>query len=233
MRRLLPSLVASLLLLCPFTADAQETCGDLVDNDSDGLADEQCNPASVTGVCESPISCGTTGAVAPRTGQLVYNEPPDISPRVPFGPPLALSRNYASLAADQTGYRGSLGKGWRHSFMGYLELNTTPNPDQAIVRLVSGQEVLFEYSGEDGTSTYDLYAPQPGYHVDSLRRHQTTDVWELITLEGWTYEYDDASCGGLRMLVRIEDAFGQGLSLGYDGSCYLQTVTVVLPEMVV
>lgn len=99
MRRLLTVLAASLLLLAPLTADAQETCGNLVDDDSDGLTDEQCNPAAVTGVCESPISCGTTGAVAPRTGQLVYNEPPDIAPRVPFGPPLALSRNYASLAA--------------------------------------------------------------------------------------------------------------------------------------
>jgi YD repeat-containing protein len=218
-------ILTALIALGSRVAYAQETCGDLIDNDSDGLADEQCNPAAVTGVCESPVSCGTTGAVAPRTGQLVYNEPADIAPRVPFGPPLALSRNYASLAADQTGYRGSLGKGWRHSFMGWLELNTTPNPDQAIARLVSGQEVLFEYSGEDATSTYDLYTPQPGYHVDTLRRHQTTDVWELITLEGWTYEYDDSSCGGLRMLVRIEDPFGQGLSLAYDGSCYLQTVT--------
>ena len=181
MLRLLAALAASVLLLAPVAAEAQETCGDLIDNDNDGYADEQCNPAAVTGVCESPISCGRTGAVAPRTGQLVYNEPADIAPRVPFGPSLALSRNYASLAATQSGYRGSLGKGWRHSFMGYLELNTTPNPDEAIVRLVSGQEVLFTFAGEDGTSTYDLYAPQPGYHVDTLRRHQTTDVWELIT----------------------------------------------------
>jgi RHS repeat-associated protein len=224
MRRLPAAFAASLLLLCPVTADAQETCGDLVDNDSDGLTDEQCNPAAVTGVCESPISCGTTGAVAPRTGQLVYNEPPDIAPRVPFGPPLALSRNYASLAATQSGYLGSLGKGWRHSFMGWLDPSTAET-DEVIVRLTSGQEVLFTYAGEDGTSTYDLYTPQPGYNVDTLRRHQTSDLWELITLEGWTYQYDDSSCGGLRMLVRIEDGFGQGLALGYDGSCYLTTVT--------
>ena len=114
MRRLF-FILAALVSLPPRTADAQETCGDLIDNDSDGLADEQCNPAAVTGICESPISCGRTGAVAPRTGQLVYNEPPDIAPRVPFGPPLALSRDYASLAATQSGYRGSLGKGWKHS----------------------------------------------------------------------------------------------------------------------
>jgi RHS repeat-associated protein len=224
MRRFLTGLAASLLVLCPVTADAQETCGDLVDNDSDGLTDEQCNPAAVTGVCESPISCGTTGAVAPRTGQLVYNEPADIAPRVPFGPPLALGRNYGSLAATQSGYLGSLGKGWRHSFMGWLDPSTAET-DEVIVRLTSGQEALFAFDDELSTSEYDVFAPQPGYHVDTLRRDTTTDVWQLITLEGWTYEYDDSSCGGLRMLVRIEDEFGQGLALDYDGSCYLTTVT--------
>ncbi len=224
MRRLLTALAAGLLILAPLTADAQETCGNLVDDDSDGLTDEQCNPAAVTGVCESPISCGTTGAVAPRTGQLVYNEPADIAPRVPFGPPLALSRNYASLAATQSGYLGSLGKGWRHSFMGWLDPSTAET-DEVIVRLTSGQEVLFSFDDDASTATYDVYEPQPGYHVDVLRRHTSTDVWELITLEGWTYEYDDASCGGLRMLKRIADGFGQGLALDYDGSCYLTTVT--------
>jgi RHS repeat-associated protein len=224
MRRLF---IAAALLLAPRSLRAQEICGDLTNNadpSSTHLVDEGCNPAAVTGVCESPISCGKTGAVAPKTGQLVYNEPPDIAPRVPFGPPLSLGRNYASLAADQSGYLGSLGKGWRHSFMGWLD-PVTSETDEVIVRLVTGQEVLFTFDDEDPTSTYDLYTPQPGYHVDTLRRHQTSDVWELITLDGWTYEYDDSSCGGLRMLVRIEDPFGQGLSLTYNGSCYLTDVT--------
>jgi len=111
MRRLAPLLTA-LLALTPAAARADEICGDLVNNgdpSTTSLVDEGCYPAAVTGVCESPISCGSTGAVAPKTGQLVYNEPADIAPRVPFGPPLALSRNYMSLAADQSGYLGSLG----------------------------------------------------------------------------------------------------------------------------
>jgi RHS repeat-associated protein len=217
---------AALLVASP-VARAQEVCGNLV-NDADPstthLADEGCFSAGVTGVCESPISCGSTGAVAPKTGQLVYNEPADIAPHVPYGPPLSLARNYASLAADQAGYLASLGKGWKHSFMGALD-PVTAETDEVIVRLVTGQEVLLTFDDEDPTSTYDLYTPQPGYHIDTLRRHQTLDVWELITLEGWTYEYDDSSCGGLRMLTRIEDPFGQALALTYDGSCYLTEVT--------
>ena len=165
MRRLLSAAIA-ILAASPALVEAQEVCGDL-DNNADPstthLVDEGCNPAAVTGVCESPISCGKTGAVAPKTGQLVYNEPPDIAPRVPYGPPLALSRNYASLAADQSGYLGSLGKGWRHSFMGWLD-PVTAETDEVIVRLVTGQEVLFTFDEELSTSSYDVYNPQPGYH---------------------------------------------------------------------
>ncbi|HEU5059948.1 MAG TPA: DUF6531 domain-containing protein, partial [Kofleriaceae bacterium] len=126
-------------------AAAQEICGNLIDDDNDNPpeVDEGCWSAAITGVCESPLACGRTGAVAPSTGQLVYQEPADIAPRVPYGPPLTLSRTYMSQGADQTGYRGSLGKGWRHSFQSWLALDTTPNPDEVVIRLVSGQEVLF------------------------------------------------------------------------------------------
>ena len=217
------AVLAASLLIFTRPAAAQETCGNLVDDDDDEEVDEGCWSAAITGVCESPLACGRTGAVAPATGQLVYQEPADISPRVPFGPPLSLSRVYRSRAADQSGYLGSLGKGWAHSFQSWLDIETTPDPDEVIVRLVSGQEVLFTWFDDD--DNYDFFEPQPGYHVNVLRRNKSTSRWDLITLEGWTYQYTTSDCGGVRLLDQILDPFGQVLDLTYDGSCYLTEVT--------
>ena len=77
------------------TAHAAEICANGVDDDGDGLADEGCyNLAS--GVCESPLSCQETGMVAPLQGNLRYQLPPDVAPKVPFGPGIGLRRFFVS-----------------------------------------------------------------------------------------------------------------------------------------
>lgn len=80
-------------------AAAAEICGNGVDDDGDGLLDEGCFPGLTTGVCESPLSCHETGMVSPLTGQLRYQLPPDVAPKVPFGPGVGLRRWYASQTA--------------------------------------------------------------------------------------------------------------------------------------
>ena len=77
-------------------ARAAEICGNGVDDDADSLADEGCAPSLVSGVCESPLSCEDTGMVSPLKGALHYSLPPDISPRVPFGPGIGFRRFYLS-----------------------------------------------------------------------------------------------------------------------------------------
>ena len=89
--------IVVILMAHGFSAEAAvEVCGDGIDNDSDGIADNGCYPTGVTGVCESPLSCAQTGAVAPISGQLVYHEAVDLAPRVPYGPSIALRRSYMS-----------------------------------------------------------------------------------------------------------------------------------------
>ena len=57
------------------TAHAAETCGNGIDDDSDGLADEGCFSNAVMGVCPSPLGCDLTGDVAPVTGAWVWCAP--------------------------------------------------------------------------------------------------------------------------------------------------------------
>src|SRR5437867_934388 len=72
-----------------------ETCGDGIDNNGNSMADDGCWPnGALNGgnFCESPMPCNTTGDIAPKTGNIVYKLPPDLSPAVPFGPSLVFSR---------------------------------------------------------------------------------------------------------------------------------------------
>src|SRR5262245_5474438 len=116
------ALVLSALFLAAAggSASATEVYGDGIDNDSNGLADEGCMPSVTTGVCENPLDCGDTGAVAPKSGGLDYQLPADLAPEVPFGPSIALTRTYTSLYApggSAPAYRKPMGARWQHNFM--------------------------------------------------------------------------------------------------------------------
>ena len=92
------TIVVSILAIAVFRGDsgAAETCGNGVDDNSNGQTDEGCYPTGTTGVCESPLSCGVAGAVSPDTGALVYRFAPDVTAEVAYGPSLSFQRVYTS-----------------------------------------------------------------------------------------------------------------------------------------
>src|SRR5262245_10184795 len=124
MRRLTASFAVVLLaqLLARRSFAAAEVCGNTADDDNDGLTDDGCWPQGVpdVGICEQPVSCAVAGAVAPKTGNLVYPVQSDLAPGVAFGPGLVFQRVYMSLYAptynfpSATDYKAPLGYRWQH-----------------------------------------------------------------------------------------------------------------------
>ncbi len=224
MRRLI--LACVLVAAASRPAHAAEVCGDTVDNDADLMADEGCNPALITGVDENPLGGSVTGTVAPKTGNLVYRLPPDIDVAVPFGPRLTLERTYASLfdaGGAPPGYRKTLGPRWSHNYMSWIDKNTTPNPDQAIVHTVDGNDVLFQFDTTSGG--YDYYLAQEGYHVDYLRQSTTSPYgWELRTQTGMVFVYDWSSPTGKLVAIKDSLATPNQLTVTYNASGYVDKV---------
>ena len=209
-------------------ANAAEVCGDGLDNDADLMADEGCNPAAATGVCESPLDCALTGAVAPKSGNVAYDLPPDLSIATPFGPTLGFRRFYVSLyepGASAPAYRKALGPHWGHNYMSWLDKNTTPNPDQVILHTPAGHDVLFQFSNNSGG--YDYFIAQEGFHAQYLRQKATGSPknWELRLLDGSTYVYNWSSPTGKLIEIRDTLATPNKLTIAYDGSGQVSTVT--------
>jgi RHS repeat-associated protein len=179
-------------------AAATEVCGDGIDNNSDGQADEGCWPAGVTGVCEQPLSCARGGAIAPKTGNLVYRLPPDLSPKVPHGIGIPFQRVYMSKyepgsgLPSSTDFKSPLGHRFKHNYMSWVTGTGTP-----ILHTTTGQEVKFPFSQNLGNGT--VYYPQPGYHFKTFYRDGVSDEWALETLTGTVYRYDSDG-----MLYEIE-----------------------------
>jgi hypothetical protein len=198
-------------------ANATEVCGDGIDNNADGQADEGCWPAGVTGVCESPLSCERGGAVAPKTGGLVYRLPPDLSPKVPHGIGIAFQRVYMSLYEPGSGlpsatdFKSPLGYGFQHNFMSWVERDN----GKPVLHLPTGQDVRFQFY------TTGIFFPWPrywqqavGYHFQELTEEQTGE-FNLTTLTGTIYRYD--SDGMLYEIVSPGDAGDVLISYNGDG----------------
>lgn len=207
-------LLATATLVRPVSA-APEICGNGLDENANSMTDEGCNPAAVTGVCESPLGCGSNGAVAPKTGGITYTMPPDIDVATAKGPRLTFQRWYASLyepGGSAPAYRTPLGPRWGHSFMSWLD-----KPGSfPVVHTTDGRDVYFTFDSTAGG--YDYYVPQEGFHVDYLRQSTTTPFhWEMRTLTGMVYKYDWSSPTG--KLIEIHDtlATANKLLLTYDG----------------
>jgi YD repeat-containing protein len=215
----------------PEHTSATEVCGDGQDNNNNSLADEGCQPHRVSGQTEAPLPSQVTGVVSPKSGQLIWTEPPDLSPSAPYGPPLIFQRTYLSHydpgynAPGATNYRAPMGYGWHHGYMGWVDAYPSQSPAEAVVHLVTGQDVLFTYASNDGT--YDYYTAQPGHHFIHLRQNTSTDDWELKTLDGWIYEYAEQVTGtDTSKLTAIQDSLGNALTIAYDGtSGQIDTVT--------
>jgi RHS repeat-associated protein len=221
--RLLATLLLGLLAVVarPDHTIATEICGDGQDNDSNSLTDEGCQPHQVSGQTEAPLPSQVTGVVSPKSGQLIWTEPPDLTPSVPYGPPLTFQRTYLSQydpgynAPGATDYRAPMGYGWHHGFMGWVDAYPGQSPAKAVVHLITGQDVFFTYASNDGT--YDYYTAQAGHHFIYLRQNTSSDDWELKTLEGWVYEYAEQVTGtDTSKLTAINDAVGNSLTITYD-----------------
>lgn len=212
--------LATLLALTGSAAAAPEICGNGVDDDSDGFADEGCWPAGMHSLCESPISCKLSGDIAPKSGGLVYQLPPDLNPKVPFGPSIPFIRRYVSLyepGAASPQNRRAMGAHWQHNWQSWLD-KTGSN---VVVHLTTGQDVLFTPISPSGG--YDYYLAQAGYHFKYLRQPTGGGNWELRTLNGETFAYDWISSAG--KLVELRDSVGNKVTLAYDSSNRVLSVT--------
>ena len=102
---MIPKSFLAIALLVGISSRAEATaeiCGNDIDDDANGMVDEGCAPTLATGVCESPLSCGETGMVSWSTGSLHYDLPPDIAPRVPYGPGIGFRRFFTSMSTPGT-----------------------------------------------------------------------------------------------------------------------------------
>lgn len=224
--------ILSVLTLAALASEARATeiCGNGVDDDANSLVDEGCMPSETTGVCESPLDCGDTGAVSPKTGALKYELPSDLAINVPYGPRLTFNRFYTSQYDPAGGgfnvpaYRRPLGDRWQHQYMSWLTLNTSASPDEVVLHTTEGQEILFKY--DSTASGYDYYLPQAGFHFKHLRQATSSPYkWELKTLTGEVFVYDWSSPTG--KLIEIWDTLAtpNKLVLTYDGNGQVSTVT--------
>jgi hypothetical protein len=192
-RRVLTVGTVLLALVGYASATGTEICGNGSDDNGDGVADEGCYPTLTTGVCESPLSCADTGMVSWATGSLHYDLPPDLAPKVPYGPGIGFRRFYLSMATPGTVTpavnQTPLGPHWSHTYLSYLRVTTSGfRPDDIVyVHMSDGRDVRFFISPTTGT-----FVAQPGAHVLSLAFDSTTSTWRMQLLTGETVVYNNS-----------------------------------------
>src|SRR5690606_15603024 len=123
-----------------------EICGNGIDDDSDGFADETCYVGLTTGITDSPLATADSGMVSPSTGSLYYELSPDVASRVPFGPSLYFQRVYTSMydpGPSAPAYRKPLGDRWQHNWMSWLD----DSGNTLVIHMPTGQDVLAQYTG--------------------------------------------------------------------------------------
>jgi RHS repeat-associated protein len=187
--------IASVVLALAPAAHATEICGNDVDDDANGMTDEGCAPSITTGVCESPLSCGTTGMVSWSTGALHYDLPPDISPGVPYGPGIGLRRFYTSAYAPGTGpssvSHSPMGARWQHTYMSWVDRFQVAGVWKLVLHTGEGRDVYATYSST--ASGWELYTPQAGFHVMSIKRNTASpNQVQVQLLTGETLYYNSA-----------------------------------------
>jgi hypothetical protein len=175
------------------SARAAEICGNDVDDDNNGMTDEGCYPSLTTGVCESPLSCGGTGMVSWKTGSLHYTLPPDVAPKVPYGPGIGLRRFYTSMYTPGTGPSSvnhtPLGAGWQHTYMTWIDKYSVLTINRVILHTSQGRDVFYTYSSSSGG--WDYYTPQAGEHVMSLKQNTVSPFqYQVQLLTGETLVYN-------------------------------------------
>lgn len=145
------------LLGASSVAHAADICGNGIDDDSNGLTDEGCWNLS-SGQCESPLSCGETGSVSPKKGVLRYSLPPDVAPKVPYGPGIGFRRTYLSEFETMPGmptWQRPLGPHWQHTYMTWLSKTGSPPSSSLVIHTSQGQDIRAAYSASE--SGWDNY----------------------------------------------------------------------------
>jgi hypothetical protein len=176
-------------------ASATEICGNDLDDDNNGMVDEGCAPTVTTGVCESPLSCGTTGMVSWATGALHYDLPADVAPKVPYGPGVGLRRFYTSAYAPSTGpvsvNHTPLGARWQHTYMSWIDRFQVSSIYRVVLHTSEGRDVYGTYSNTSGG--WEYYTPQAGYHVMSIRYNTASpNQFQVQLLTGETLYYNSS-----------------------------------------
>lgn len=209
MRRVTTLFVLGVLMAASTPAGAvAEICGNGVDETpTNGMTDESCDPAGVTGVCESPLDCAKAGRVAPRTGALVYPVLPDVGWKAPYGMSVSFRRFYTSQYAPGyfpggvSDHQDSLGYRWQHSYASWV---TVVDSTHVVIHTTEGRDVLFTYTSTSGG--FDYYTPQKGFYVKHLRvENPSPTTWELKLLTGESYSYTNTS----KTLATIKDSVGK------------------------
>lgn len=198
-----------------------EVCGNAVDDDGNGTVDEGCAPTLTTGVCESPLSCGDTGMVSWGTGALHYDLPPDIGPRVPYGPGIGFRRFYTSMytppvAGVPNNNAKPMGANWQHTYMTWVTPGAT---NQLILHTSQGRDVLFV--GGATVGGWKTYKAQAGYHVLSFKQN-TASPYQIQEqfLTGETVTYNSSG-----QLTTITDLVGNSVAVTVDANGSTSTVT--------
>lgn len=219
--------VATLLTLLAISVDAQaqELCGDGVDNDSSGGTDNGCNPAEVTGVCEQAMSCDAVGAIAPLTGGLVDARQADLHVQTPYGAPLEFRRTYVGRYVPRDGnlpggmatFTQPIGPRWRHDYMSWVAASGADR----VLHTDAGLDILYTFDHAD--AIYDYYAPQAGYYMMLRQRHGDNRV-EYQTEDGMVREY--AWSGGIGKLDRIHQVgHATAVTITYNAGGQIWKVT--------
>jgi RHS repeat-associated protein len=213
-------------VLAPSVARAAEVCGNGTDDDSDAAVDEGCFSSLIAGggQCESPLSCEDTGYVSPKLGNLHYSLPPDVSPRVPWGPGISYGRYYMSLyspGGSAPVWQKPLGERWGHTYMTWLTKTGSPPSSTLVVHTNRGNEFRAAYASTSGG--WDYYTPQVGSHYKWVRQHTSSpNQFEVRMLTGETLVYNSSG-----RLSEVWDTMAtpNKVLLTYDGNGQVSTVT--------
>jgi RHS repeat-associated protein len=191
--RSLTAVAALSLLWTARAAHATEICGNDLDDDGNGVADEGCAPSLTTGVCESPLSCGDTGMVSWSTGSLHYDLPPDAAPNVPWGPGIGFRRFYTSAYAPGTAPASvnhtPLGARWQHTYLSFVDRYQVGGVWKVVLHTSEGRDVYASLTSTVGG--WEYYTPQAGFHVMSIKRNTASpNQYQVQLLTGETLYYN-------------------------------------------
>jgi hypothetical protein len=164
-------------------AQTAEVCGNGIDDDADGFADEGCYPALTNPLVDSPLSTADTGLISPSKGSLYYAMPPDIAAKTPYGPRLSFQRTYVSMhnpGVSPPAYRKPMGDRWIHDYMSWIDDYGT----SLVIHMPNGQEIK---AVDLGLCNWEV---RGGHPVKQLT-HCPGGGYSLVTLDGrrmfWSY----------------------------------------------